>query len=325
MMGSKLFDAHCHLQLPRAHVHADLMLRRAASRGVSRVACCGCSQEDWAAVEALAARHPETVAPCFGLHPWWRPTTKDWCSQLESVLRRHPRAPVGEIGLDSTPRALEQSGQTPGEQEEAFLAQLRLAKLLNRPAVIHCVRSHSRLLSLCRAEAPFPAGLMLHSFSGSASTVDAFVKLNAYISFSSVILNERATKLRRAVAVVPLDRLLVESDAPDQLFLTRGEREVASAPPAAGGAARAVAPSSTAGGGEEAKGGADEAEGRGSASAGRLVDEEGREVNEPGRVALVVEEVARIRGVAAEEVAAATWSNACRLLWRAVEDDVGKE
>ena len=131
---------------------------------------------------------------------------------LKKFLDSVPSA-VGEIGLDRWKQDLSYDGQ-----EEALLAQLHLAAERNLPMSIHCLQAWGRLHELLRDQ-PRPAcGFVLHSFGGPAEMIPALVKLGAYFSFPGYFLHERKTRQRETFKVVPPDRLLVETDAPDQLL-----------------------------------------------------------------------------------------------------------
>ena len=153
------------------------------------------------------------VLPSFGYHPWYlHERTPDWLKNLEKFLDEIPGA-VGEIGLDRWKPDLPYAGQ-----EEVFLAQLRLAAERNLPVSIHCLQAWGRLHELLR-DHPRPArGLVLHSFGGPAEMIPAFAKLGAYFSFPGYFLHERKLRQREAFKKVPPDRLLIETDAPDQLL-----------------------------------------------------------------------------------------------------------
>ena len=118
---------------------------------------------------------------------------------------------MGEIGLDRWKPDLPYAGQ-----EEAFLAQLRIAAERDLPVSIHCLQAWGRLLELLK-EAPRPArGFLLHSFGGPAEMIPAFARLGAYFSFPGYFLQERKGRQRETFRHIPPDRLLVETDAPDQ-------------------------------------------------------------------------------------------------------------
>ncbi|HZI31400.1 MAG TPA: TatD family hydrolase, partial [Candidatus Binatia bacterium] len=129
---------------------------------------------------------------------------------LKKFLDAIPGA-VGEIGLDRWKPDLPYAGQ-----EAAFLAQLDVATERNLPVSIHCLQTWGRLHDLLR-DNPRPAcGFVLHSFGGPAEMIPAFTKLGAYFSFPGYFLHERKLRQREAFKQVPPDRLLIETDAPDQ-------------------------------------------------------------------------------------------------------------
>ena len=208
----KLYDAHNHLQDDRFAGRQSELLAACEKSGIAGMVVNGACEGDWPQVLALA-RENEIVLPSFGYHPWYvQERTPDWVKNLEKFLDAVPSA-VGEIGLDRWKPDLPYAGQ-----EEVFLAQLRVAAARNLPVSIHCLRAWGRLLELLQ-ENPRPArGLVLHSFGGPAEMIPAFTKLGAYFSFPGYFLHERKLRQREAFKKVPPDRLLIETDAPDQLL-----------------------------------------------------------------------------------------------------------
>jgi TatD DNase family protein len=100
-------------------------------------------------------------------------------------------------------------------QIEVLRGHLRLARRFELPVVLHCLKAHDALLALL-AEEPLPAGGVLHSFSGSAEQVRAYLRFGLHFSFAGPVTYETAKKPLAAVRAVPEDRLLLETDAPDQ-------------------------------------------------------------------------------------------------------------
>ena len=204
-----MFDTHCHLQDERLRPALDAVLQRAAGAGVTAVLCCGSAETDWAAVRDLAQRYP-AILPAYGLHPWYvMERTPAWLDTLRTLLET-PAAAVGEIGLD---HALDPS--TFEAQEEVFLAQIRLAAARHLPVSLHCRRTWGRLMELLDRQGWPPDGIVLHSYSGGKDLVPALARRGAFFSFSGAITHDRNMRGREAVAVVPADRLLIETDAPD--------------------------------------------------------------------------------------------------------------
>jgi TatD DNase family protein len=204
-----MFDTHCHLQDERLRPHLEAVLQRAAAAGVTALLCCGSAEADWAGVHDLAQRHP-ALLPAYGLHPWYvMERSPAWLDQLRARLET-PAAAVGEIGLD---HALDPS--TFVAQEAVFLAQVHLAAERHRPVSLHCRRAWGRLMELLDHHGWPPDGIVLHSYSGGKDLVPALARRGAFFSFSGAITHDLNRRGRDAVAAVPADRLLIETDAPD--------------------------------------------------------------------------------------------------------------
>lgn len=225
-------DAHNHLQDDRFVGRQDMLLGEAAAAGVRRMVVNGACEADWPAVAELARRHPSLVVPSFGCHPWYLDERSPaWERELVRRLDATPHAAIGEIGLDrwmldnpdrwrALLAAAGQAKREPPsllEQESVFLPQLRLAAERNLPTSIHCLHGFGRLRELLETH-PRPAcGFLLHSYGGPAELVPVFARLGAYFSFPGYFLHERKGRQREVFRVVPSERLLVETDAPDQL------------------------------------------------------------------------------------------------------------
>jgi len=207
-----LYDAHNHLQDDRFGGRQKELLAACAQAGVARMVVNGACEGDWPQVLALARANP-IVLPSFGYHPWYlHERTADWQKNLETFLDEIPGA-VGEIGLDRWKPDLSYE-----HQEEIFLAQLRLAAGRDRPASIHCLQAWGRLHDLLREHPRPKRGLVLHSFGGPAEMIPAFARLGAYFSFPGYFLHERKFRQRETFKQVPPERLLIETDAPDQML-----------------------------------------------------------------------------------------------------------
>ena len=210
-------DSHCHLTDPRWGSSLAASLAQAREKGVGRWIQGGISPEEWDRQLALKRHLGAEIVPVFGVHPWWVSDHSD--AQVAVALaqlaeRLDGAAGVGETGLDLHPRRL-----TPGSelrQRTAFEAQLSLAKSARKPLVLHLVRAEAPALEILRQQAPFPHGGMIHSFSGSVETARAYLDMGFLLSVGGSLTRPEAEPLRRAVAQVPADRLVLETDAPDQ-------------------------------------------------------------------------------------------------------------
>ena len=205
-----MLDAHNHLHDPRLAPHLPAILAELARLGVTRAVVNGTREDDWPAVAALARAQPRIV-PSFGLHPWHIATrSPGWLARLREHLDAHPGAAIGEIGLD---RWI--AGHDPEAQREVFTAQLALAAERNLPVTIHCLRAWGPLWDILRTH-PLPArGFLLHAYGGPAEMVRGFVKRGAYFSFNAYFLHDRKAAQRAVFQHLPIERLLVETDAPD--------------------------------------------------------------------------------------------------------------
>jgi TatD DNase family protein len=218
------YDAHNHLQFAELAPHLDRIAADLAALDFGAAVVNGTHPlDDWPAVAALAARFP-WVRPSYGLHPWdvgTRPP--DWREHFVTRLTAEPRAAVGEIGLDAyilePARATDPSfadvvAAPLAAQLEVFTFQLHWAAAHDRPATVHCLRAWEPLRAALRTT-PVPArGWLLHAYGGPPELVPEFAAAGAYFSFNTSHLDPRKTRQRDAFRRVPLDRLLVETDAP---------------------------------------------------------------------------------------------------------------
>ncbi|KAL5837170.1 hypothetical protein ACOSQ3_014339 [Xanthoceras sorbifolium] len=210
----KLFDAHCHLQDPRIVNKAPQLISSTLDSGVLHFAVNGVSEKDWSLVKDMSERY-SSVIPCYGVHPWFiQERTPNWFNTLKDFFQITPSAAIGEIGLDKGSRGREIDFT---DQVEVFRQQLELAKELKRPASIHCVRAFGDMLEIMKSVGPFPAGVILHSYLGSAEMVPEFSRLGAYFSFSGFLMSMKAQKAKKMLKMISPERILLETDAPDAL------------------------------------------------------------------------------------------------------------
>jgi TatD DNase family protein len=210
------YDAHNHLQDDRLAPHLGAIMPALERTGVVRMVVNGSCEEDWPQVLALARKYPQVI-PSFGYHPWYvKERTQDWKATLVGCLNEVPSA-IGEIGLDRWIKDYDLP-----QQEEVFVWQLGLAAERNLPASIHCLQAWGRLLELLQAGPRPRCGFLLHSYGGPQEMIVPLAKLGAYFSIPGYFAHERKARQRETFRHVPPDRLLIETDAPDQLL--PGER-----------------------------------------------------------------------------------------------------
>jgi len=205
----KLIDSHCHLQDPRIIDQLPQILERAWAVGVKSFICCGSSPEDWPQVQKISELYPGII-PAYGLHPWYVVQARDdWQDLLRDFLAQ-PNSIIGETGLDLkfTKCSLE-------SQESAFRSHMELAVDLKRPVSTHCVKAWHRMIPILKEYNHPEAPVQLHSYNGGSEIKKQLAGLNVYFSFSGSLTRSRNQKAHKAVRAIPLDRLLIESDAPD--------------------------------------------------------------------------------------------------------------
>jgi TatD DNase family protein len=211
-MDLRLYDAHNHLQDERLAAAREAILAGLPRENIVKMSVNGSSEGDWPQVLALA-RQSSRVIPSFGYHPWCiKERSPDWQAALVRHLDAIPSG-VGEIGLDRWVKDYDLE-----QQREVFVWQLRLAADRNLPVSVHCLQAWGPLLEVLRAEPRPRCGFLLHSYGGSAELVAPLAELGAYFSLPGYFAHERKTRQRDAFRLVPSDRLLIETDAPDQLL-----------------------------------------------------------------------------------------------------------
>lgn len=220
-MKLRFFDAHNHLQDDRFGGRQSELIRACEQEGLIRMVVNGACEEDWPHVAELARRYPQ-VLPSFGYHPWFlHERTAQWRENLLRFLNQVPSA-IGEIGLDRWKPGLSYDGQ-----EEVFITQLTIAAERNLPVSIHCLQTWGRMLELLKNGPRPERGFLLHSYGGPSEMIESFVELGAYFSLPGYYAHERKVRQREVFRHVPLERLLIETDAPDQLLPDDGKHKLA--------------------------------------------------------------------------------------------------
>jgi len=171
--------------------------------------CNATSEDDWRNVLDLAEKH-DAIYPFLGIHPWYGDTVeKEWLDRLTIMVKKNSTG-IGEIGLDMVCKT------DFFQQEKIFLAQLELAKQLRCPVAIHCVKAWGRLVEILSAfQSQIPA-IMIHGFAGSREIMERLTRMGIFISFSTQLAHPANKKLRGVFLQTPLDRVLLETDSPNQ-------------------------------------------------------------------------------------------------------------
>ncbi len=200
-----LIDSHCHLDDPRFDADRETVIERAKQAGVAAILAIGAGPPHLDAAIRLAERH-EGIFATVGVHPH---EASQWTGEVRERLRdlaAHPKVvAIGESGLD-----YHYNFSAPAEQRKAFEDQLGLARELNKPVVVHTREAWEDTLSLLGGAA---MGIM-HCFSGGPADAEACLERGLYISFAGIVTYPKAVNVQEAARATPLDRLLVETDAP---------------------------------------------------------------------------------------------------------------
>ena len=206
----RLFDTHCHLDEEAFFGEVDEVVARAADAGLIGLATIGINSATSRAAVELAGRF-DTVHAVVGIQPNYvaESTESDWQDILELVTAPGVVA-VGETGLDRY------WDHTPIEQQaEMFRRHMQLAREHDLPFVVHCREAEADVVSeLEREAADGPLSGIMHSFAGDRATAARCVELGMHISLAGMLTFKKNDELRAAAAEVPLERLLVETDAP---------------------------------------------------------------------------------------------------------------
>lgn len=201
-------DSHCHLDFPDlAEREADILAAMAANR-VGQALCISVKLEDFPRVRSLAERHPNLWAS-VGVHPDNADCEEPDVTRLLD-LADHPRViAIGETGLD-----YHWHKDAPEWQRTRFRTHIRAARACNKPLIVHTRSAAADTLRLMQEEGAATCGGVMHCFTESRAVAEAALEHGFYISFSGIVTFRNAKELKEVAAWVPLDRLLIETDAP---------------------------------------------------------------------------------------------------------------
>jgi TatD DNase family protein len=207
-----LTDTHCHLNAQPLGAAPDAVLTRATARGVTRVVVPAYDETSWPEVEAVAAC--DNVFAAYGLHPWVAHEVPpgalldEFRERLASQLATKSLVAIGEIGLDTK---IEESGLA--EQLPVLETQLALARDLDLPVILHCRGAFEELLTAVNAHGGTLKGV-LHAYSRGPELAERFVQAGLHIAFGGAVTRDRARRVRKTATRLPLDKIVLETDAP---------------------------------------------------------------------------------------------------------------
>ena len=204
-----LVDSHCHLDAPEFDGDRDAALARARAAGVTRQVVPAVAASSWPKLREVCAQDAGLFA-AYGLHPMYlsehRPAHLE---DLRTWIEREKPVAVGECGLDFFVEGLDAE-----TQQQYFDGQLRLAREFDLPVIVHARRAVDAVIASIRRIGGLRG--VVHSFSGSPEQARHLWQLGFLIGLGGPVTYERANRLRTLARTMPLDHLLLETDAPDQ-------------------------------------------------------------------------------------------------------------
>jgi TatD DNase family protein len=221
------FDSHCHFDFAIFDNDRELIWRDCNSLGIAQLMIPGVAPEQWQIATNIAQQYKNIYVGC-GLHPWWinkNITENDVAQSLETFRQALQQAisqqkciAIGECGLDAVIDA-------PIDlQQQVLDVHLQLAQQTGLPLIIHCRKAHNELIQQLKGY-NLASGGVVHGFSGSYELAASYWNEGFRLGIGGTITYERANKTREAVKKLPLESLLLETDAPDMpLKSKQGER-----------------------------------------------------------------------------------------------------
>ena len=201
-------DSHCHINFPDLAGKLPEVFGLMAQNQVSHALCISVELEKFPEILALAEAHPNVYAS-VGVHPDHEDCTEPSVAELVA-LADHPRVvAIGETGLDY----FRLTGDLEW-QRDRFRNHIRAARSCCKPLVIHTRSAADDTLRIMREEQAGDAGGVMHCFTESLAVAEAAIEMGFYISFSGIVTFKNAVALREVAAAIPLERMLIETDAP---------------------------------------------------------------------------------------------------------------
>jgi len=205
----RLIDAHCHFDFPCFDQQRQSILEDARALGLSHLVIPGVRRADWERVTRVASQY-EGLYYCLGIHPWFVDEhSQDDLAALEQYFQTRPDRCVGlgECGLDRLRSNLD-------DQYPWFESQIDIAVRAHVPLVIHSVRTHDEVVEVLKRK-NVSNRVLVHGFSGSYQQASKLVDLGCFIGVGGVVTHTNAKKTRDTIARLPVDSLVLETDAPD--------------------------------------------------------------------------------------------------------------
>lgn len=207
----KYSDSHCHLDFAEFDEHRDALIAQCAHANIHRLFLPGVDANSWQRQLTLCQQLSQDncqLFPALGIHPWYVANSQeDDLTQLKTLLAATANiVAIGEIGLDGMIENMPR-------QQDFFAQQLTMARQFNLPVMVHHRKSHALIVPQLKA-INLVRGGVIHAFSGSYQQAKAYLDLGFKLGIGGTITYERAQKTRNTIKKLPLNALLLETDAP---------------------------------------------------------------------------------------------------------------
>jgi len=206
----RLFDSHCHLDDPCYDADLEAVLERARAAGVAGIMIAGIDRKTSEKALAIACRYPQVYC-AVGYHPHDAKSCTDTEIEALKALAAHQEVKAwGEIGLD-----FNRMFSTKADQEKWFVRQLETADELDLPVIFHERESGGRLIDILKRHHRRQGDGVIHCFSGTRAELETYLEMGYAIGITGIVtIQERGKALRDMLRTIPLDRILIETDAP---------------------------------------------------------------------------------------------------------------
>ena len=210
-MSASLIDSHCHIPMINMESGTEAIIDEAKNNGIEHMLCASIDLDDYPEILALAEKYDE-VSASVGVHPNSKVRDEPEIDQLVKLAQNPNVIAVGETGLD----CLHSEGNL-DRQRERFRIHIKAAKKSKKPLIVHSREAKNDVMRILEEEDADTVGGVMHCFVDDWETAKKAIDLGFYISFSGIVTFKNATELKEVAKLLPIDKMLIETDAP---FLT---------------------------------------------------------------------------------------------------------
>lgn len=204
-----IIDTICHIDDSSFDNDRNEVIANCQKLGVHKIVVPSVSTANWEKVHRLCSQY-DALYPAFGLHPMFvNEHQKTDIDKLDDYLKQHPSVAVGEVGLDYYADNKEQD-----RQQWFFEQQLEVAAAHDIPLILHVRKAHADVIA-CLKKSSIKRGGTVHAFNGSMELAQEYIKLGFKLGFGGMLTNKNASKLQKLASELPLNAIVLETDAPD--------------------------------------------------------------------------------------------------------------